>query len=272
MDRLNRLIAVGVALAASIALPGAGWSAESWSERAARLNRTEISATAAQERRPTKDADRRNTLSMRRIRPAMTSVDWNTDPTAIPYMLYQVNKRTELPVHIDNDGLDVGSDELFKHTVVYLTSHYRWAFNEKEVANMTLFLQRGGTLFLDDCYNRGSPFADSVRPEVGKLIAGAEARMLTEDDPLVADCFKMIYPTIWPGQADFENRTWQYFVLDGRPAVYFSPNDDGCSWEISTPPSASNPIGDGIGHGGGNAQRELIYQWATNWLLYTYTH
>jgi hypothetical protein len=243
-----------------------------WSERARRMNRTELSAAEARERSGREDVEHRNKIRMRRIRPAMPGVDWNCDPTAIPYVLYQVNKRTELPVAIDNDGLDVASDQLFEETIVYLTSHGRWGFNETETANMARWLKRGGTLFLDDCYLRGSPFSDSVRPEVSKLIPGAEPRMLLEEDPLVADTFKMIYPTPWPGRAAFENRPWQYFVLDDRPAVFFSPNDDGCGWEISTPPSASNPIGEGIGHGGDNRQREVMYQWAANWFMFVLTH
>ena len=91
---------------------------------------------------------------VRRIHPANPDVDWNTDPTAIPYLLYQINKRTDLPVFINNEGLDVGKDDLFENTVVYLTSHRRWSLNEKETAKMALFLKRGGTLWLDDCYPR----------------------------------------------------------------------------------------------------------------------
>ncbi len=247
-------------------------SAETWAERAGRMNRTELSGSEAQKRSASAEKDLRNKLCVRSIKPAMPTVDWNTDPTAVPYMLYQVNKRTDLPVHVTPEGLNVATDELFEHTVIYLTSHFKWGFNEKETENLTRWLKRGGTLFLDDCYLRGSPFADCVRPEVSKMIPGAEPQILFAEDPHVADTFKMLYDTPWPGTADFENRPWQYFLLDDRPAVFFSPNDDGCGWEISTPPSASNPIGEGIGHGGENRQREVMYQWMTNWILFTYTH
>jgi len=247
--------------------------AASWAERAGKLNRTELSATEAAKQSERGDKDRRNRMALRRIRPAMAGVDWNTDPTAIPYMLYQINKRTDLPVYIDNDGLDVTTPDLFEFTIVYLTSHGRWGFNEKETEGLARWVKRGGTLFLDDCYNRGSPFSDCVRPEVSKMIPGSESRVVVEEDPRVVDTFKMVYPTIWPGQGTgFPNRPWQYFLLDSRPAVFFSPNDDGCGWEVSTPPTASNPIGEGIGHGGDNRQRELMYQWITNWMLYAYTH
>lgn len=247
-------------------------SAGPWAERAGRLNQRELTADAARQRAGEVERERRNRLHLRRIRPATPGTDWNADPTAIPYALYQINKRTGLPVFVDNDGLDLGSPALFDYTVVYLTAHSRFTFNEKEVEHLREWLRRGGTLFLDDCYIRGSPFTDSVRPEVNKLFPGAEPVLLLEDDPHVADAFKLIYPTPWPGAAFFENRPWQYFLIEGRPAIFFSPNDDGCGWEISTPPSASNPIGEGIGHGGDNRQREVMYQWLSNWLLFAVTH
>lgn len=246
--------------------------AASWAERASQLNSTEVSVDEATARGASEDKDSRNKISVRGIKPAMPGVDWNTDPTALPYMLYQFNKRTELPTYTGAPGLDVATDELFEHTVIYLTSHTRWSFNEKETENLARWIERGGTLILDDCYLRGSPFSDSVRPEVAKMIPGSEPRLLMKDDKVVADVFKMVYATPWPGEAEFENRTWQYYLSQGRPAVFFSPNDDGCGWEISSPPSASNPIGEGIGHGGDNRQRETMYQWATNLLLFAYTH
>jgi len=217
------------------------------------------------------EKDMRNKLSMRRIKPRRGAYDWNSDPTAIPFVLYQVNKRTNLPVYIDNDGLDVGSKELFEHLVIYLTSHGAWGFDEKETDYVSKWLKRGGTLLLDDCQNKGSPFTDCVMPETGKLIPNAEPLVLLNTDPRVQDVFTMLYKNTWPG-ANVLTRPWQYFLLDNRPAVFFTPNDDGCGWEVSTPPTASNPIGEGIGHGGDNRIRELFYQWFTSWMMFVYSH
>lgn len=247
-------------------------SVASWADRAGKLNSRALTSDEAVTRTGEDERDTRNKLSMRRIKPARGSSDWNTDPTAIPFMLYQINKRTDMPVHVDNDGLNVGSDELFERLVVCLTSHDRWSFDEKETENLSKWLKRGGTLLLDDCYNRGSPFADCVGPETGKMIPGARVAMLVASDKRVADTFKMIYASPWPGETVQLGRPWQYFLLDGRAAVFFTPNDDGCGWEISTPPSASNPIGEGIGHGGDNTMREMFYKWITNWMMFVYTH
>ncbi len=269
---MRRTLWIKACVAMGVAWPMAAPAAGGWLEKATQLQSRELTASEITEMGDDEERDTRNKLSFRRIQPASGTADWNTDPTAIPFMLYQIEKRTTLPVYVDNEGLDVGSDDLFKHLVVYLTSHHEWALNERETENLTKWLKRGGTLMLDDCYNKGSPFADSVAPEVGKMLPGAKPFMVLKDDPRVADAFKMVYNTPFPGEILDFGRKWQYYMLDGRPTIFFTPNDDGCGWEISTPPTASNPIGEGIGHGGDNTQRELFYKWVTNWMMFVYTH
>src|SRR4051794_28856051 len=84
-----------------------------WAERAGKMNRKEISPGEAAQKSNREDEDRRNKLSVGRIHPAQPDVDWNADPTAVPYMMYQINKRTDLPVFINNAGLNVSKDDLF---------------------------------------------------------------------------------------------------------------------------------------------------------------
>tara|TARA_B100000809_G_scaffold263065_1_gene315457 strand:- start:627 stop:1424 length:798 start_codon:yes stop_codon:yes gene_type:complete len=259
---------VGVLLAA-FTVPA---HAQSWADRAMKLSSLELSADEIGALKVDGYRDKRNKITLRRIDPEDGGVDWDTDPTAIPFMLYQINKRTDLPIYVNNDGLDLSTDDLFEHLVVYLTSHHAWSLNEKETENLGKWLKRGGTMLLDDCYNKGSPFTDSVQPEVGKMIPGAHPVILMETDKKLSDVFSMVYKTPWPGESLKYMRPWQYFMLDDRPAVFFTPNDDGCGWEVSTPPTASNPVGEGIGHGGDNRKRELFYQWISNWMMYVYSH
>ena len=261
-----------VALMAGIILLAPISFAGTWGDRAGKINSKELTRDKIRKLDSDEERDTRNKLTMRRIAPAAQGVDWDTDPTAIPFMLQQVHKRTDLPIYVNNDGLDVASDELFEHLVIYLTSHHAWSFNEKETENLATWLKRGGTLLLDDCYNKGSPFTDSVQPELGKMMPGVTGTLLLESDKKVTDVFSMVYKMPWPGESLDFMRPWQYFLLDKRAAVFFTPNDDGCGWEISSPPTASNPIGDGIGHGGNNKQRELFYKWITNWMMYVYSH
>ena len=35
------------------------------------------------------------------------------------------------------------------------------------------------------------------------MIPGSEPKLALKDDPVIADAFRMIYATPWPGEADF---------------------------------------------------------------------
>jgi hypothetical protein len=266
---IRALLEAALVLALAGAVPAA---AAPWAERVEQMDRKALSAEEARQRAGAEEEQRRNRLSLRRVKPQAENADWDVDPSAIPYVLYQVRKRTSLPTYVNNDGLALTSDELYDHTVIYLTGHNDFSFTKEEVENLRRWLKRGGTIMFDDCYNRGSAFGDAVRPQMAKVLPGATPEPLRRDDPRVEDVFRMAYTKHWPGRVSFENRTWSYYMLDGRPAVYFSPNDEGCAWEVSTPPSASNPIGEPIGHGPENRKREVYYQWATDWMLFAYTH
>ncbi len=197
-------------------------------------------------------------------------MDWNADPSAIPQFLYQVNQRTGMPVYIDNAGLEPGSDEIFEYTTIYLTGHYPCDLEEGEVKNIRLFLDRGGTLFIDDCHIVGSAFASSVPSQVAKIAPESEPIVLLKTDPLVSNTFCLTYNNAWPGSSSNRpwNYSWNYYLVDGRPAIFYSGSDNGCGWEVSTPPTAANPIGEGIGHGGSNVHREYIYQTTMSWILF----
>ena len=245
-----------------------------WAKRAAKGNRQVLRADDLGKLDLGEPVNRRGKIVLRRIQPADRGIDWNTDPTALPYVTYQFEQRTGLPTYSDNEGLDVAGDEVFEYPLLYLTGHSGWTFTEAETENLVKFLSRGGTLFLDDCYILGSTFTDSVGIEVSKLLPGAQLRPVTVDDPHTGDLFRLCYnisPLFWPGAPGHHN-LWQYALHDGRPAIFFTPNDDGCAWEISSPPTASNPIGEGIGHGGDNPWRERTYQYAVDWFLFALTH
>src|SRR5436190_19986529 len=96
----NRWRAMGCAAGAIlfVSAQAALAPAQTWAERSRKMSRVEISAATAQSRSAADEDDRRNKVCVRRIKPAMPGVDWNTDPTAVPYMMYQIGKRTDLPV------------------------------------------------------------------------------------------------------------------------------------------------------------------------------
>ena len=247
----------------------------SWSKRAAEGNREVLTGDDLGKIPSGEQVDRRGKVFLRRIKPADPGIDWYADPTGIPYVTYQFEQRTGLPTCTDNEGLNVATSELFECPLIYLTGHGGWHFNETEIENLTKFITRGGSILLDDCYVRRSSFTDAVGPESSKIVPGSQLGTVLPNDTYVGQLFKLCYsmpPDSWPGGRAAYWNNWQYVLADGRPAIIFTPNDDGCGWEVSSPPTASNPIGEGIGHGGSNEYREVLYQWATDWFLFAPTH
>ena len=221
--------------------------------------------------------DRRGKVTIRRLIPKCPS-DWGNDPTALPYLFYQLSLRTDgqFPSYVDNAGLEITSPEIFNYPIIYFTSHFPFSFTDEEVENLKKYLERGGTLWLDDCTGCG-PFMDSVPQNVQRIAPGSEMKQMLRTTPEFFDLYNMVYPfdgVPIVGKEQF-CRPLQAAYVRGRPAIIFCPNDYGCFWEISTPPTALNPMGEGA-HGyldeGGFKVRDLVYQFSINWLMYTLTH
>jgi len=223
------------------------------------------------------EIDRRGKVTIRRLIPKCHS-DWGNDPTALPYFFYQVSLRTDgqFPVYVDNAGLEMTSEEIFKYPIIYFTSHFPFTLTDEEVQNLKKYVERGGTLWLDDCTGSGA-FMDSVPQNVQRIAPGSELKLMLRETPEFFDLYNMVYPfdgVPIVGKEQF-CRPLQAAYVKGRPAIIFCPNDYGCFWEISTPPTALNPMGEGA-HGyldeGGFKVRDIVYRFSINWLFYTLTH
>lgn len=217
------------------------------------------------------DLDCRGKVVVRRISPQCYS-DWNNDPTALPYLFYQIERRTngEFPTYVDNTGLTMIDDEMFDYPIIMFTSHFPFSFNEVEVENLQRFIAMGGTLMLDDCTGSG-PFMDSVPVNVQRIAPGAETHLMLPSGRF-GDLFTMIYhfdrlPEL---REDF-CKPFQATIVNGRPAIMFCPNDYGCLWEVASPPSAMHPLGIPF-HGHNLFQREEVCQFSINWLFFALCH
>ena len=221
--------------------------------------------------------DRRGKVVVRRIKPQCHS-DWNNDPTALPYLFYQIRERTQnrFPVYVDNEGIELTSDEIFDYPLIYFTSHFPFQFTDDEVENLKKYLARGGTLLLDDCTGTG-PFMDSVPSNVQRIIPGAELKLMLRETQEFGDLFNLVYELDGlPGPLKEQfMQPMQCAYLNGRPAILVCPNDYGCQWEVASPPTALNPLGNAA-HGDTTPTtqkaREEVYQFSINWLFYALTH
>ncbi len=256
-------------------LLGVSGARANWLEKAAAKKITRFDGTNIEKPAGLKK-DRRGKVVLRRIKPQCKS-DWNNDPTALPMLFYQLRERTRdtFPVYLDNEGIELIGDEIFDYPLIYFTSHFSFTFTDEEVKNLKKYLARGGTLLLDDCTGSG-PFMDSVPPNVQRIVPGAELKLMLMTIPAFADLFSIVYKiTRMPPLKEQFMQPFQCVYLNGRPAILICPNDYGCYWEVSTPPTALNPLGNPA-HAEPTPTvqqaREEIYQLSINWLFYALTH
>lgn len=246
-----------------------------WLEDASKSKLETFSGSQAEQAVDLKQ-DRRGKVVVRRVKPECKS-DWNTDPTALPYFFYQLRERTQgkFPCYLDNEGLSLSSPEIYDYPILYFTSHFPFTFSDAEVENLKKYLARGGTLWLDDCSGSG-PFMESVPGNVQRIVPGAKLFLMLREEKAFFDLFNMIYALErLPQLKEQYTKPFQAAYVNGRPAILFCPNDYGCWWEVSSPPTALNPLGNPA-HGDATptfqASREEVYQITINWLFYTLTH
>jgi hypothetical protein len=251
------------------------WSQTNWLDKAAAKTIVTFDGKSGEKHDDSK-RDRRGKVVVRRIKPQAKS-DWNTDPTALPYFFYQLRERTQgkFPAYLDNEGIELTGDAIFEYPVIYFTSHFPFQFTDDEVDNLKKYLARGGTLLLDDCTGSG-PFIDSVPANIQRIIPGAEMKLMLKETKEFRDLFELVYYLDeLPALKEQFRQPFQCAYLNGRPAILVCPNDYGCYWEVSSPPTALNPLGNSA-HSETSPtvqkNRELVYQISINWLFYALTH
>jgi hypothetical protein len=117
---------------------------------------------------------------------------------------------------------------------------------------------------------------DSVPRNVQRIIPGAEMKLMLRESKEFFDLFNLVYELKrLPYLKEQFMQPFQCAYLNGRPAIIVCPNDYGCRWEVSAPPTALNPLGNPA-HADTTPQvqkgREEVYEISINWLFYTMTH
>ena len=78
------------------------------------------------------------------------SGDWDAAPLVPPNLIDSVARYTTIDVAPAPVIVDLGSRELFRYPLVYLTGHLPFRFTTAERTAVRKYLDRGGMLFVDD--------------------------------------------------------------------------------------------------------------------------
>jgi len=213
------------------------------------------------------------------IREIRFSTDWDCDPTAVPAMVDQFRRFTVMDAQafIPCKPLTFDSPDMLDYPFVYMSAHYAFKFSDAEAEGLRKYVERGGFIMADDCLY-GQTFGPAFAGEMQKIFPEAKLTEIGHKDPVGGLVLKQKFP-FQAGEAgiprNFMNQNpWLGIFLGGNLGVLHTVQDIGCSWEISSPPTPSNPLGAGM-HGAdsqGPDARLNAYKLAANVILFSVLH
>jgi hypothetical protein len=191
---------------------------------------------------------------------------WNHDyPRADTHFMKILNETTSVDLNMDAVIYGFDDPEIFKYPFAYVSEPGRWSVNEKEIAGLRAYLQKGGFVMFDDFLARDFVILEDV---MRRALPEARFIEVALDHPLWDSFFKIAepprvhpYPQLARGIASrylgiFEDNDPKKRLL----AIADYNNDVGEYWEFSdtgfVPIDLSNEA----------------YKLGVNYVIYAMTH
>ena len=163
------------------------------------------------------------------------SGDWDSAPLVPPNLIDSIARYTSLRVAPQGVIVALGSDDLFRYPLVYLTGHLPVRFTDAERRNIVRFVDRGGMLFVDDHnHDIDGAFHKTAVDELGRAVGPLV--QLPNDHALYSAFFK--FPD-GPPNTSHELYGWGDNLVHphllahlraGRIAVLYSNKDYSSEW------------------------------------------
>lgn len=106
--------------------------------------------------------------------------DWYNDPSIIPNLAQEINKRTKVKVNTSETILSLSDEELFRYPFLFMTGHGNIKLSKDESKILRTYLTNGGFLYADDDYGMDEGF----RREMKKVFPDKELIEVPYDHPI----------------------------------------------------------------------------------------
>lgn len=164
------------------------------------------------------------------------SGDWDSAPLLAANIIDTLARYTALALAPQGVVVPLGSSDLMRYPLVYLTGHLPLRFSEQERRNLRTFVDRGGMLFVDDHnHDIDGVFHRTATEELGRLFGPLVE--LPNDHPLYSAFFQ--FPD-GPPTTSQELNGWGDNLVHrhllavqrhGRIAVLYSSKDYSSEWD-----------------------------------------
>ncbi|MBN2070740.1 MAG: DUF4159 domain-containing protein [Candidatus Krumholzibacteriota bacterium] len=225
-----------------------------------------VSARSQGYQRPEKAADdagegKEDRINIERSRTGVGRIkyggggDWYGDPSSIPNLLREFNKRTGIRTAANETVVSLLDPGLFSFPFLYMTGHGNISLDREEFVNLRGHLLAGGFLYADDNYGMDESFRSMVR----ELFPERELVAVSLDHPIYHSFYHLDGP---PKIHEHNGSPPQGLgVFDGeRLMIFYTYESD---------------IGDGLEdpdvHGDPPGKREAAIRMAVNILYYALT-
>lgn len=190
--------------------------------------------------------------------------NWNPRPNASKRLLWELVKRTSVEARIDVVAIRPDGANLFEYPFLYMSGDQEFPpLSEKEIGNLRLYLEFGGTLLIDDGIGKSDfGFDKSVRREIKRLFPNKPLERLPIDHVV----FKSFYLLNQAYGRVIEKTFLEGITIGDRTVIIYSQNDLGGAW-------AKNPLGSWEYEviPGGETQRAMAFRLGINIIMYALT-
>ncbi|OYD13731.1 hypothetical protein CH333_10225 [candidate division WOR-3 bacterium JGI_Cruoil_03_44_89] len=144
--------------------------------------------------------------------------DWYNDPSIIPNLAREINKRTTINAASNQRVITPIDPDLFSCPFIFLTGHGDIQLSDVEIECLRNYLLKGGFLYADDDYGMDKAF----RREMAKVFPGLELVELPFSHPIY-HCF-YDFQTGPPKIHEHNNKPPRGYGLfyKGRLVVYYT--------------------------------------------------
>jgi hypothetical protein len=196
---------------------------------------------------------------------------WTTDsPSAEIHLSQGIRRLTRVSTAPEGTAIGLEEDSLFDHPLLYAVEVGGWDLSEKEAARLREYLDRGGTLIVDDFH--GSYEWAGFMESLSRVFPDRQVVEIPDDDQVFHILYDLNEHPQIPGlgsvyrgvtyEQDGYRPHWRGVYDDNnRLAVIINFNMDmGDAWENADNPDYPQPL------------TGIAYRFAINYLLYAMSH
>ena len=148
--------------------------------------------------------------------------DWYANPTAVPNLIDFANANIQTRISKNLQTVAVGSEDLFKYPILFMTGHGNVNFTPEEAQNLRNYLISGGFLHISDNYGLDK----FIRKELKKVFPNLRLTEIPQNHPIYHQRYK--FPNGIPKIHEHDKKQAQGFGLfyEGRLIMFYDYESD----------------------------------------------